>query len=156
MPEWIHSRARHIEAKNPEMPESEAFAIATQQSHAVGKSPKGYGTTKGRHQAKKKYTTPSDDKKTADPGGIGKEAAELNHLGPFVASFVDEIEKIAQMSAGQSDVANPAQIGVIKSTAPKDLSKPGQVPKYSTVNSGTSMSPIAQHQSVLAAPPVRT
>ncbi len=72
MPKWIHNRADHIRAKNPSMPESEAFAIATQQAHATGESPKGYGTSKGRHEAKEKYKTPSDDKKTADPGGIGK------------------------------------------------------------------------------------
>lgn len=74
MPKWIHDRARHIQAKNPEMSESTAFAIATQQAHATGKSPKGFGTTEGRQEAKAKYTTPGDDKKTADPGGIGKEA----------------------------------------------------------------------------------
>lgn len=74
MPQWIHDRARHIQAKNPGMQDSTAFAIATQQAHATGKSPKGYGTTEGRREAKTKYTTPKDDKKTADPGGIGKEA----------------------------------------------------------------------------------
>lgn len=74
MPKWIHDRARHIQAKNPEMSESTAFAIATQQAHATGKSPEGFGTTKSRQEAKAKYTTPGDDKKTADPGGIGKEA----------------------------------------------------------------------------------
>lgn len=56
------------------MPDSTAFAIATQQAHATGKSPKSYGTSEGRREAKEKYRTPSDDKKAADPGGIGKEA----------------------------------------------------------------------------------
>lgn len=74
MPKWIHDRARHIQAKNPEMQDSTAFAIATQQAHATGKSPKGFGTSQGRQEAKAKYPTPKDDKKTADPGGIGKEA----------------------------------------------------------------------------------
>jgi hypothetical protein len=158
MPQWIHDRARHIQAKNPSMPESQAFAIATQQSHAVGKSPKGYGTSGGRKKAKEKYKTPGDDKKTADPGGIGKQA-QVVLLAPFVGSFVDEITKIAQVlpaPAGMSDSDNRAQIGTIKSTSPKDTSKPGGVPRYSKVNSGTSLSPIAQHQPVLAAPPVRT
>jgi len=82
MPEWIHNREQHIRAKNPSMPESEAWAIATQQAHAVGKSPKGYGTAQGKRTAKAKYDTPSDDKKTADPGGVGakleKDAGLLN------------------------------------------------------------------------------
>lgn len=70
MPEWIHERAKHISAKNPSMPESEAWAIATQQAHATGKSPKGYGTLVGRREAKQKYDTPKDDKKTANPGDL--------------------------------------------------------------------------------------
>ncbi len=143
------------------MPESEAFAIATQQSHAVGKTPKSYGTSEGRQKAKQKYPTPGDDKKTADPGGIGKEKAA--YLAPFMDAFTDELTKIANLgsqaaapSAGMSDSDNTAQLGTIKSTSPKDLSKPGKTPTYSKVNSGTSTSPIAQHQPVLAAPPVRT
>lgn len=65
MPAWIHDRAKHIMSKNPDMNESTAFAVATQQSHALGKSPKGYGTVKGRATAKKKYKTPEDDQKKA-------------------------------------------------------------------------------------------
>lgn len=65
MPKWLHDRARHILAKNNNMPESEAFAIATQQSHALGKSLKSYGTVRGREEAKEKYKTPEDDQKTA-------------------------------------------------------------------------------------------
>lgn len=65
MPKWLHDRARHILAKNKNMPESEAFAIATQQAHASGKSLKSYGTVRGREEAKEKYKTPGDDQKTA-------------------------------------------------------------------------------------------
>lgn len=160
MPAFIHDRARHIQAKNPAMPESQAFAIATQQSHALGKSPKGYGTAEGRQEAKKKYDTPGDDKKTADPGGIGAKFEKTKEAGivflrPFVDSLTDELFKIAQQS-GQSDVANPAQLGVIKPTTPKSTVKPGMIAKYSPVNSGNSTSPLTQHQPVLSAPPVRT
>lgn len=89
MPQWIHDRARHIQAKNPGMNESTAFAIATQQAHATGKSPKGYGTSEGREQAKAKYTTPKDDTKTADPGGIGKEAF-FRVVNPIVTQDNDD------------------------------------------------------------------
>lgn len=89
MPQWIHDRARHIQAKNPGMPDSTAFAIATQQSHATGKSPEGYGTSTGREKAKDKYKTPGDDKKTADPGGIGKEAF-FRVLHPMVTQEQDD------------------------------------------------------------------
>lgn len=78
MPQWIHDRAKHIQEKNPDMPESQAFAIATQQSHAIGKSPKGYGTAEGRRTAKAKYDSPkSSYKKTA-----------------MLAGFLDELDQI--------------------------------------------------------------
>lgn len=89
MPQWIHNRAEHILAKNPSMPKSKAFAIATQQSHAVGKSPKSYGTAQGRHVAKAKYPTPKDDKKTANPGHL--ESSKM-------ASFLDEFSKISEIN----------------------------------------------------------
>jgi hypothetical protein len=68
------------------MSKSEAFALATQQSHALGKSPKGYGTSEGRSTAKAKYDTPKDDKKTANPGGL--ESAKF-------AAFNDELSKMS-------------------------------------------------------------
>lgn len=71
MPAFIHNRAEHLLAKNPSMPKSMAFALATQQSHALGKSPKDYGTPEGKAEAKKKYDGPKKDyKKTANPGGL--------------------------------------------------------------------------------------
>ncbi len=70
MPKWMHDRAEHILAKNPSMPKSEAFALATQQMHSLGKSPKGYGTAEGRAAAKAKFDTPKDDRKTANPGHL--------------------------------------------------------------------------------------
>lgn len=91
MPAFIHNRAEHILAKNPSMPKSEAFAIATQQSHALGKSPKGYGTAEGRREAKAKYTTPGDDKKTANPGNLES---------PKMASaFLNELIDITKSAA---------------------------------------------------------
>jgi hypothetical protein len=70
MPAWIHNRAEHILAKNPSMPESEAFGIATQQGHAAGHTPKGFGTAEGRSTAKAKFSTPKDDEKRANPGHL--------------------------------------------------------------------------------------
>ena len=49
------------------MEESTAWAIATQQSHALNKSPKNYGTSEARQKAKNKYKTPKDDEKQAFP-----------------------------------------------------------------------------------------
>lgn len=112
MPEWIHNREEHIRAKNPGMPESEAWAIATQQAHATGKSPKGYGTSKGRHEAKQKYKTPGDDKKTADPGGVGarkfeKDAFIFRALAPAVAQENDD--RMRQIIREELHAANQPQ-----------------------------------------------
>ena len=79
MPAWIHDRAKRIQSSNPDMPESEAWAIATQQSHATGHTPKSYGTKQGRKVAKMKYDDPKDTyQKTAMWSG-----------------FFDEMQKIA-------------------------------------------------------------
>lgn len=112
MPKWIHDRARHIQAKNPEMPDSTAFAIATQQAHATGKSPKSFGTAEGRQEAKAKYTTPKDDKKTADPGGIGKEAF-FRVVSPIVTQEQDDRlrniirEELSRSAPQQSQQPSP-------------------------------------------------
>jgi hypothetical protein len=68
MPAWIHDRAKHIRRKNPGMSESQSFAIATQQAHATGNTPKDYGTAEGKRKARRKYDEPpSQYKQTADP-----------------------------------------------------------------------------------------
>lgn len=95
MPAWMHDRAEHILAKNPSMPKSEAFAIATQQMHALGKGPKSYGTSEGKRVAKAKYSTPKDDKKTANPGGLRTEKmAKEASMDVMKAAFFDELQQI--------------------------------------------------------------
>lgn len=77
---WIHDRAHRImsegktEAKyGPEKGKQVAYALATQQAHKLGKTPKkkgGYGTTSGRAEAKAKYDQPRKAyKKTASMAG---------------------------------------------------------------------------------------
>jgi hypothetical protein len=98
MPEWMHNRAEHILAKNPSMPKSEAFAISTQQMHALGKGPKNYGTAEGKATAKAKYDTPKDDKKVSNPGGLRSEKMEKKSMNEvMVAALYDELAKIAAM-----------------------------------------------------------
>lgn len=77
---WIHDRANRImsegktEAKyGPERGKQVAYAIATQQAHKLGKTPKkkgGYGTPEGRSTAKAKYDKPAKGyRKTASEAG---------------------------------------------------------------------------------------
>lgn len=93
MPEWMHNRAEHILAKNPSMPKSEAFAIATQQMHALGKGPKGYGTEEGRAKAKAKFNTPKDDVKTSNPGSL--RSPKMKKTSAAAYACLDELQKIA-------------------------------------------------------------
>lgn len=68
MPAWIEKRKDRILKKNPDMDESAAWAIATQQAHKLGKTPKGYGTGEGEQKAKKKYRKSKKEyRKTAAP-----------------------------------------------------------------------------------------
>jgi len=85
---WIHDRAHRIMEDSPETPKNVAYAIATQQGHKVGKSPKGFRTAEGVREAKKKYELPKKEyQKTA--------AVRLNAL-------FDEIEKTALVGLGES------------------------------------------------------
>ena len=89
MPAWIHDRAQHLLAKNPDMDKSKAFAIATQQGHSLGKTPKKYGTKSGRQEAKAKYDKPKKEYvKTPNPGKL--ETPKLAQAGTAV-----ETEKAA-------------------------------------------------------------
>lgn len=108
MPAWIHNRAEHILAKNPSMPKGEAFAIATQQSHAVGKSPKGYGTSAGRATAHAKYPTPGDDKKTANPGRLSSPKLEKKAV----------VERLARLAL--TDVPGTPRL-VMRQRSPEEL-----------------------------------
>jgi hypothetical protein len=89
MPAWIHNRAEHILAKNPSMDKSQAFAIATQQSHRLGKSPKGYGTSAGKKRAKAKFDKPKKEYvKTPNPGKLES---------PKMASLEEKLAKVLTM-----------------------------------------------------------
>jgi hypothetical protein len=82
MPAWIHDRAMSLKKDmektyGPEKAKQVAFAVATQQAHRLGKSPKTYkskvtgekerfGTTVGRVVAKQKFDKPKKEyQKTA-------------------------------------------------------------------------------------------
>jgi len=83
MPKWIHDRAMSLKPEmektyGPEKAEQVAFAVATQQAHRTGKSPKTFkskvtgkkerfGTPAGRREAKQKFDKPLKEyQKTAE------------------------------------------------------------------------------------------
>jgi hypothetical protein len=68
VPEWIEKRKAHLMKKNPEMDESTAWGIATNQARAAGKVSKDFGTAEGRRSAKKTYKKkPAEYEQRADP-----------------------------------------------------------------------------------------
>lgn len=115
MPEWIHERAKHILAKNPSMPESEAWAVATQQSHSLGKSPKSYGTKGGRETAKAKYDTPKDDKKAANPGNL-----ESAKMAAFLKAADGEFKLQGHTKFQELPIAIENRKGSVRSGVDKD------------------------------------
>jgi hypothetical protein len=142
MPAFIHNRAEHILARNPSMNKSMAFAIATQQSHAIGKSPKGYGTSEGKSEAKKKYDSPkSEYKQTANPGKLespkmskesavmltafGAELEEIMKEAGFKSLLMQEIPGTKPWLIGNSKLisgaAKPAVAGAGKAVAKAGL-----------------------------------
>jgi hypothetical protein len=118
MPKWIHDRADHIRGKNPGMPKSLSFAIATQQAHATGKTPKDYGTEEGKQEAKQKYDEPKREYELkADPSHKTKYSGIDLVLWK---GFGDELLKIAAATSVQ-DVVKSSKSGMAK---PKMTSKP--------------------------------
>lgn len=100
MPAWVHDRAKHL---MPEMQKQYgkkkgkqvAFATATQMSHRLRKTPKGFGTAAGKREAKAKFDKPLREyKKTA--GDIMTE--EILKQAMWDA-YVDEFWKLAGMPA---------------------------------------------------------
>lgn len=69
MPAWIHARAEHLLERNPEMAESAAWAVATQQAYALGKVPRSFGTRAGRAAALRKYRRARDRARKRRGGG---------------------------------------------------------------------------------------
>ena len=119
MPQWIHSRSEHLLAKNPSMSKSTAFALATQQSHRLGKSPKGYGTALGKRRAKAKYDAPKKEYvKTPNPGGLETPKLSPSKTAAMQERFVRKARELLKDAAAirtpESQLAKTQNIGVPK------------------------------------------
>ena len=100
MPAAIHKRAIHLLAKNPKLDKSQAFAIATQQMYAIGKTPKNYGTSEGKASAKEKYPNKGDYVKTPNPGKLNspKLAGAVPTKSVLIEATGDGAEAIAEIA----------------------------------------------------------
>lgn len=125
MPEWLHGRAMHILAKNPSMGKSQAFAIATQQSHATGHTPKSYGTSQGKHEAKAKYDDPkSTYESTADPGRAGKKLERAEDKGAVQIKQAWMVQKGRTLLVGPGSDMTPREIKLLRQATPEVLRDP--------------------------------
>lgn len=134
MPEWMHNRAEHILAKNPSMPKSEAFAIATQQMHAGDHGPKGYGTAEGKRTAKAKFNTPKDDVQKSNPGGL--ESPKMKHaaVGALLYDVLTKIGFAASAYGGQPAQNGPGMKG--QSQIPPFVAPPIEVKQAAIIPKG--------------------
>lgn len=90
-----------------------AFATATMQAHRVKKTPKGYGTPEGRHEARRKHDKPMEEyQKTA-----------------MWNAYWDELGKLAQGTALSKPIA-----------APKASMPIPKAPSMAPIRSGAGMS----------------
>ena len=138
MPAWLHQRAEHIRRKNPSMPKSEAFAIATNQSHATGHTPSGYGTAEGKRKAQAKYDKPqSEYVQTADPSGKSKSSGIDVDL---LKGFSDELEKIALVPTAPTTAATTIRASRLTGPAPMGPTRPGAVSRPKMEAPGTRAS----------------
>lgn len=149
MPAWIHDRARHLQDKNPEMPEGQAFAIATQQAYAVGKAPKKFGTKEGKKAALKKYDSPkSEYKKTAG----SKMASNFSLVS--ILGFADELQKISMSTSPTT----PGDVRKAVGYAGTALSK--KKPSYTKVHKEptptASASDLTESSKTVQPPPITT
>lgn len=94
---WIHDRAHRIMQEGDTMGQygergkSVAYAIATEQAHKLGKSPKGFRTSQGVRKAKQKFDLPQKEyQKTA---GIGKELRDPRLYSNIRGAFSGESKK---------------------------------------------------------------
>lgn len=125
MPAFIHRRAEHLLAKNPKMEKSTAFAIATQQGHALGKNPKKYGTKGGKAEAKAKYDKPKKEYvKTPNPGGLEtpklKPMKKKASLGSVLVGIMKEATSVPDSPYLLDQIGKEPKIRPTSAVAPKE------------------------------------
>ena len=106
---WIHDRAHRI-MKDGDTPKDTAYALATQQAHKVGKSPKDFRTSEGVHEAKEKYDEPKAEyQKTA----MLDELSKIAKMNPAAAKEAAEqvIKRALRKKGKEKDSQGTADMG---------------------------------------------
>lgn len=121
------------------MDKSMAFAIATQQAHAMNKSPKKYGTPEGRKAAKKKYPATKGWERTADKtatmNAYFSEICKLALASPLPVPKPDvqlntvstKVPATGTLTPGSKKFTSGAKVHSIASPGMSGLSMPGKL-----------------------------
>lgn len=145
MPEWLHNRAMHILAKNPAMGKGQAFAIATEQSHATGHTPKGYGTASAKHEAKAKYDEPKKEyEQKSDPGAVGKKLERAEDRGAVAikqANLAAALRLHSTLNQAKQLEDLREEIAQIKKNLPAPPPQP-EMPKQAGLMLGSPFDPV--------------
>lgn len=104
---WIHDRAHHIMGKNPDMEKGTAYAIATQQAHKVGKSPKKFRTSEGVSEAKRKFSMPKSAYKKTAMLSMADEFTKIAKVSRKKRALTDMIPLVGMVGGGMAGGAAP-------------------------------------------------
>lgn len=115
---WIHDRAHHIMSKNPSMSKSIAYAVATQQAHKVGKSPKGFRTAEGVRTAKAKHYFPKKFYKKKAASEKMKKLA-MTRLRRLIKEA--KFKRVVKFKAGPQNVVRGATVRGAAKLPPKQV-----------------------------------
>lgn len=132
---WIYQRAARIRKKNPDMEESTSFAVATQQAHKVGKSPKKFRTKQGVREAKVKFSLPKKEYQKTAAKEASADIGSVDELLEKISARKHRPPKYKRtgrlgVSIGERTGDSGSKIKVFKEKAPKGAYEgPG---KYTT------------------------
>jgi hypothetical protein len=152
---WIHDRANSlmdgrkkgslIERYGEKRGKSIAYAIATQQAHKVGKSPKKHRTAEGVRTAKRKFGKPMKEyQKTAMLNGFFDEMEMIDKEAGLFSGMASKAKGLFSKLAPAKKAVKP---GAIKAPAGKPLTAPAKNPGWRP--SGYQRPPGIQPRSVV-------
>jgi len=141
VPKAIHDRAMHLlpsmkETYPPKKAKSVAFAVATQQAHAKGQAPKGFGTPQGKREAKAKFDKPKSEYKSLKTGSLNYDLWRASQ---------DALTR-GTLGAMQKEAANLTAAGREK-IKPKNFALPKQekYPIHDAPHARNALARVSQH-----------
>lgn len=138
---WIHDRAHSLmdsrktgsltERYGEKRGKSIAYAIATQQAHKVGKSPKGFRTSQGVQTAKRKFDKPVKEyQKTAQLCALFDELEQIEKEAGWLKNGLIGLGMLGAVGGGAKAMTTRA-VGAAAKARPAITRSVGQAGKLS-------------------------